>query len=117
MLKVDAECEVIAGVPPELNALMEISSKYCKAEKAERIHSLLNSDFTLESTKFTNGLTALHVACAKNDHELIRILLDRGSNPEVSDFKKKKPRDYTRDLVSLKELGILRIGQKPCENR
>lgn len=105
VLEVEEQLPTISNVPPELNELFAFSEKLNGNEKGEKIKSLLDADYTLESTKFRLGLTALHVAVAKSDVDLVKILLSRGSSTEAKDYKGKRPADYTREATVLKVRG------------
>jgi hypothetical protein len=112
--------KTITDVPQELRKLFALSDKYASKNsrlKSLKLTALLNSDYTLEKTGYKNAITALHVAAWKNDYVLIRLLLDRGGDPEVADYWHKKPRDYTRDKRSLKELGALEKAGALCAPR
>jgi len=111
--------ETIQDVPDELRKLFALSDKYKDKRnlKAAKITNYLNSDYTLEKTGFKNAITALHVACWKNDYGLIKLLVERGGDVEAMDFWGKRPLDYTRDRKSLKELGTLQKADDLCKPR
>ncbi|GMH91846.1 hypothetical protein TrST_g2660 [Triparma strigata] len=115
--KVPEKFDPVRNVPPELNEIFGMAEKYAGAEKEEKIVELLNKDFTLEGTKFKGGLTALHIAVAKSDIELIHILLGREASVEIKDYRGKRPADYTREAAVLKVLGALRTTEKPVPTR
>lgn len=56
-----------------------------------------------------NGMTALHIACLRGDNpELIKLLLDRGSDITIRDHKGLTPIDYLKFNFS--------VAQKTIEN-
>ena len=102
--------------PSELRRLFEETEGLEGDAKKEQIREILDSDYTLESTPFRNGLTALHVASVRGDTDIIVVLMERGGK-ERKDRWGRWPRDYTRDRNILRELGMLRTTQPLCELR
>lgn len=58
-------------------------------------------------------MTALHIACKRNNLTAVKALLENGANPNISDKYGKKPIDYTIEPViagylTLKEVALLK---------
>jgi len=125
------------NVPEELERLFAVSSSSSSSSSSsrssgndndndndndnkneEKVERVLNENFTLEKAAFVGGLTAMHLACYRNDYMMIRLLKRRGNPISVLDRYKKLPQDCTRDTKSLEALGLLHNGSnKHCEMR
>ncbi|CAM9245490.1 unnamed protein product [Ectocarpus sp. 12 AP-2014] len=134
MLETDVESRLLLGIPTELQELFRAASlagvvrkkqqqqqhghqgslEKDELENAERgVLQVLDSNRTLETAPFSGGRTALHHAAARGDEFLVRLLLERGCNPHLTDFEGKRASDLTRDLKCLRLLGALKKGCEP----
>eukprot|EP01043_Picozoa_sp_COSAG02_P018800 COSAG02_NODE_888_length_16167_cov_293.783234_10_plen_1677_part_00 len=53
--------------------------------------------------KNRNGDTALHLACARSNREMVKVLLSHGANPDVINKKAKKPQALLSGSAAVKK--------------
>lgn len=74
----------VAVNPKTLNPAKEGGADRTKLEAAElAVARVLDNNRTLESAAFSGGRTALHHAAVRGDHNLVRLLLERGCKPHA----------------------------------
>ena len=64
-----------------------------RAREAQWVEALLAIEGINATLADTNGMTALHYACAAGTHTIIRRLLEAGIDPNAKDTRDRTPRD------------------------
>ena len=59
-----------------------------------------------------SSMAPLHIAVAKGQNKVVRLLINRGANVNVKDSKNKTPLDYINMLKTLQNNNILKLLNK-----
>jgi len=84
--------------------------KACTEGNMEEVKKLLKEDPTLINAKDWNGETPLHKAAINGHVELVKLLLEEGSNPNALSYEGIYPIDWTKS-EEIKEI-LIKHGAK-----
>lgn len=76
-------------------------------QRTEMVRLLVENRQTDVNRRGENGVTALHLAVAKDDPEAARLLLGHGADPAVTDDLGRSPVDFARENNNLKLIGMM----------